>query len=96
MKISVPGNAWLGENAYIFSHSHAMKETFKDAIAKSGVIHHFFPSLHLQGEGHSQGTEATDSVVRSLMVESAGRCAPEVSLPPAHWTVHKWFNCCIA
>lgn len=24
------------------------------------------------------------------MVESAGRCAPEASLPPARWTLHKW------
>lgn len=95
MKTSVPGNAWK-KNSSIFSHSHTVKEIFKDAIAKSGVIHQFLQSLHLQGEGHPQGTGATDSVVRSLMVESAGRCAPEVSLPPAHWTVHKWFNFCIA
>lgn len=54
------------------------------------------PSLHLRDEGHPQGSGAIGSVVRSLMVRSAGRCAPEVSLPPAHWTVHKWCNSCIA
>lgn len=39
------------------------------------------------------GIRAGDSAVHSLVVESAGRCAPEASLPPAQWKDHKWCNC---
>lgn len=52
--------------------------------------------LHLHGDGCPVGTEAADGTPRSLMCESAGRCAPEAPLPPACRTVGKWFNCCAA
>lgn len=91
--IVVPSNA--RKICIQLPHSQTIKEVFEEANAKSRVIHHGF-YVSAPGVGHPQGMEAIDSVVRSLMGESAGRCAPEVSLPPAHWTVHKWCNCCIA
>lgn len=52
--------------------------------------------LHLRGEAYPLGNRVIDGVVRLLMAESLSRCDPEASLPPAHWTVCKWCNYCVA